>query len=55
MKGVLVEVSINKCASAGTLESSDLYVEIEPSEKGISIELESVVEKQFGEKIKKAK
>ena len=49
-----MKVSINKCASAGTLESSDVYVEIEPAENGISIELESVVEKQFGEKIKKA-
>ena len=45
-------MNIKKCASAGTMESSDVYVEIKPCENGINIELESVVEKQFGEKIK---
>lgn len=44
---------ITKYASSGTLESSDAYVEIEPSKDGIKIELESVVYKQFGENIKK--
>ena len=44
-------MSISRCASAGTMESSDVYVEIEPSENGLSIQLESVVKKQFGEKI----
>ena len=39
-------------ASAGTLESSDAYVEIEPSEGGIQIHLESVVLERFGEAIK---
>ncbi len=47
-------MDIIKCASAGTMESSDVYVEIMPSQDGINIELESVVEKQFGEKIKEA-
>ncbi len=47
-------MDIKKYASAGTLESSDVYVEIKPCDDGIKIELESVVEKQFGEKIKKA-
>ena len=37
-------------ASAGTMESSDAYVEIEPS-TGISITLESVVAGQFGDAI----
>ena len=46
-------MDITKYASSGTLESSDAYVEIEPSENGIKIELESVVYKQFGENIKK--
>ena len=41
-----------KCASAGTMESSDVYVEIEPARADISVHLESVVEKQFGEKIR---
>ena len=42
---------IKKCASAGTMESSDVYVEIKPCDDGIKIELESVVKKQFGESI----
>lgn len=37
-------------ATAGTMESSDVYVEIEPNE-GLSIELESVVKAQFGPQI----
>lgn len=41
-------------ASAGTMESSDAYVEIEPCDSGLNIEIESVVLKQFGEKIKLA-
>jgi len=39
-------------ASAGTLESSDAYVEIEPGTDGISLQLESVVMEQFGDTIK---
>lgn len=38
-------------ASAGTLESSDVYVEITPAESGIEIDLNSVVQAQFGENI----
>ena len=34
------------------MESSDAYVEIEPYENGIVIELESVVKNHFGENIK---
>ncbi len=41
-------------ASAGTMESSDAYVEIEPCDSALNIEIESVVLKQFGEKIKLA-
>jgi citrate lyase subunit gamma (acyl carrier protein) len=44
-------VKILKQASAGTMESSDAYVEIEPRDSGLDIHIESVVEKQFGEKI----
>ena len=43
-------MDIKKCAAAGTMESSDAYVEIEPG-VGIDIELESVVKAQFGEAI----
>lgn len=42
---------IIRSASAGTMESSDVYVEIEPCEKGIEIQLESVVKGQFGPQI----
>ena len=43
-------MEIVKCASAGTMESSDAYVEIEPAE-GLDIQLESVVKNQFGDVI----
>ena len=35
-------------ACAGTMESSDVYVEIEPGDGGIRLRLESVVRQQFG-------
>lgn len=41
-------------ASAGTIESSDAYVEIEPGQNSIDLQLESVVEQQFGQEIKTA-
>ena len=41
---------IVRVASAGTLESSDAYVEIEPWDRGI----ESVVKAQFGDAIERA-
>lgn len=34
------------------MESSDAYVEIEPAEAGLTLELESVVLAQFGEAIR---
>lgn len=40
-----------KIASAGTLESSDIQIIIEPNENGIVIELDSTVKAQFGEQI----
>lgn len=43
-------MEILKNASAGTMESSDVYVEIEPAEE-LQIQLESVVLAQFGEQI----
>ena len=39
-------------ACAGTIESSDVYVEIEPSQGGIQLHLESVVRQQFGDAIR---
>ena len=45
-------MKILKNATAGTMESSDVYVEIEPGTDGIQLQLESVVAQQFGESIK---
>lgn len=36
--------------TAGTMESSDVYVELEPAEK-LEVQLESVVLAQFGDEI----
>ena len=43
---------IVKRATAGTLESSDVFVTLEPA-SGLEIEIDSVVQKQFGEAIRK--
>ena len=43
-------MEIIKNASAGTMESSDAYVEIEPA-KSLQVQLESVVQEQFGQQI----
>ncbi|MBQ9255234.1 MAG: citrate lyase acyl carrier protein [Bacteroidales bacterium] len=43
-----------KKAFAGTLESGDIMIQIEPSDKeGLQINLDSTVAYQFGEQIKK--
>lgn len=44
-------MEIVKNASAGTMESSDVYVEIEPAGT-LNLQLESVVLAQFGEEIR---
>ena len=46
-------MEIKKDATAGTLESSDIYVRIEPNQNGIELELQSVVYNQFSEEIEK--
>ncbi|WIV10480.1 citrate lyase acyl carrier protein [Proteiniborus sp. MB09-C3] len=39
-------------AKAGTMESSDIYIMVQPNDKGgIIIDLESIVMKQFGKQI----
>lgn len=43
---------ISKAAKAGSLESNDLMIMIEPSDK-LDITLNSVVKKQYGDKILK--
>ena len=41
-----------KLASAGTLESGDILIQIEPAQQGLEIELQSSVAAQFGRQIK---
>ncbi len=40
-------------AVAGTLESSDMYVIIEPNATGIELEIESVVMGQYGDDVRR--
>ena len=44
-------MKIVKAAQAGTVESSDIVVKIEPNENGVEIELTSSVKQQYGERI----
>ena len=44
-------MQIVKAAAAGTMESSDVYVEVEPGTQGLQLHLESVVAQQFGQSI----
>ena len=46
--------NIVRSAVAGTLESSDVYVELSPGEGDIEIELDSVVLGQFGDDIRRS-
>ena len=43
---------IGKSAMAGTLESSDAQVTVEPSENGIELEISSSVMNQYGRQIR---
>lgn len=45
-------MELKKRVFAGTMESSDAYVEMEPKENGISLQVDSVVEAQFGDQIR---
>ena len=45
---------IEKKAVAGTLESNDIFVEVEPGNGGIEIEIQSVVYNQFARQIEAA-
>jgi len=38
---------------AGTMESGDIYVEIEPGANGVEIDLDSTVGSQFGRQIRR--
>ncbi|QCX33051.1 citrate lyase acyl carrier protein [Caloramator sp. E03] len=47
-------MEIKKSAKAGTFESNDIYVMVQPNDKRtIEINLESIVKKQFGKQIEK--
>ena len=46
-------MDVCKKATAGTMESSDVYVEIAPGEGNIDVQVESVVKAQFGDAIYK--
>ena len=41
-------MNVTKPSCAGTLESSDVFVEVQPCTDGLSIDIESVVLLQFG-------
>ena len=43
---------LKKAAAAGTLESSDAQVTVEPGDNGIELELTSTVMHQYGRQIK---
>lgn len=45
-------MEIKKTGQSGTLESSDILITVNPCAKGIEIELQSSVMKQFGTQIK---
>ncbi|CAM4223715.1 citrate lyase ACP [Streptococcus penaeicida] len=45
-------MEISQTAVAGSLESSDIMVTVNPGVNGITIDLESSVEKQFGRRIR---
>jgi citrate lyase subunit gamma (acyl carrier protein) len=46
-------MDVKKIAVAGTLESSDCMVTVEPAEKGLELDLESAVIRQYGRQIRK--
>jgi len=46
-------MDIRKNAVAGTMESSDVMVNVSPSENGRQIEISSVVYEQYGDAIRK--
>jgi citrate lyase subunit gamma (acyl carrier protein) len=46
-------MKILKDSVAGTLESSDIMINLEAGSSGIEIDLQSIVEKQFGQEIRR--
>lgn len=52
--GVKHMSKIVRSATAGTLESSDVFVTLEPNARGLEIDIDSVVLRQFGAAIRQA-
>ncbi|WP_369351172.1 citrate lyase acyl carrier protein [Streptococcus hillyeri] len=46
-------MELKTTAVAGSLESSDIMITVHPGNQGITIDLDSSVEKQFGKQIRK--
>ena len=46
-------MEIIKTSIAGTMESSDIMITLEPKAGGLEIEVQSIVEKQFGREIRR--
>lgn len=46
-------MDIRNMAMAGTLESSDVQITVEPAQNGITIDISSSVIRQYGKQIKK--
>ena len=49
-----ISMEIKKAAMAGTLESSDAQVTVEPGNQGIQLDIQSSVLNQYGKQIKAA-
>lgn len=47
-------MDIKKPARAGTMESNDIYVMVQPNDGGVKVEVESIVMDQFGRQIEKS-
>jgi citrate lyase subunit gamma (acyl carrier protein) len=47
-------MEIQQNSVAGTMESSDIMINLAPGSSGIEIDLQSIVEKQFGQEIRRA-
>lgn len=47
-------MEIHHMALAGTLESNDAMIEVSPAEEGVTVEIESIVYRQFADMIEQA-
>lgn len=47
-------MNIKRPARAGTMESNDIYIMVQPNDGGVKVEVESIVLEQFGKQIEKS-